>query len=158
MVKRAPHSHFRSPTPQQTHTSQHLTTLTKALSSSCFHFLNNSLRITLTYSKRNIPSREQAPTFPWRANWYVGVYGKVLDSVSVWHSESACRRPLHHVKRPHQSVWSESRLPAHPQVSLQARTSHTYTQWAQSLNWKHLISCTGFEQPRILAPYEEESK
>lgn len=39
--------------------------------------------------------------------------------------------------------------------------AHTHTQTlssALSLSWKHSILCIGFEQPWILAPYEEESK
>lgn len=84
-------------------------------------------------------------------NWYVGVHGKVWDSVSVWHNESACRRPLHHVKRPHQFVWSENRLLAGPQVSLHVWTVHSQAErWAPSLKWKHWFSWRGFERPERL--------
>lgn len=60
------------------------------------------------FQAKIFPGGCKAPTFSWRTNWYVGVYGKVSDSVSVWHSDSACRRPLHRVKRLQQCVWREA--------------------------------------------------
>lgn len=124
-----------------------------------FTFQTTAWGITLTYSKGNILSREQAPTLSWRTNWYVGVYGKVSDSVSVRHNDSACRRPLQHVRSPPVCLkWKQT---AGPSSSFTTRLDITPTdtqRWALSLDWKNWISCTAFEKLGILSPYEEESK
>lgn len=129
-----------------------------------FTFRTTAWGITLTHSKRNI--REQEPTFAWQTNWYVGVYGRGKKKKSLRRHQCVCdtvTQPVGGLSTTSKDFTSlEWEQTASPSSSFTTRSDNTHisthTQWALSFNCKRFLPCTAFEQPQILAPYEEESK